>query len=257
MTTDFFSWPDIRDLLARSLPQRQALRDLYARLPVTRCRRHTRCCSLLPETSLPEALAALAGLRQFPPDRCRNCLKRLVRYFLVNPLEITSCPFLEGADCLIYEDRFFGCRAYGLWSPEEYRRRAEAGRQAKKNLGEQWLRLGVRLPAAVIDFQVPYCRETEPTEENAVNDQGLIDVEEAIEEISEQIHPESGYFRDRYFSDPSFLVAGLFLGVPEALRLKFTLVREGLRTGNRQPLEEALRDLELTGDPLIPPFSSE
>jgi Fe-S-cluster containining protein len=198
--------------------------------------------------SLPEALMALDGIRQFPLDRRSSVLKKSIRYFLINPLEITSCPFLEGSDCLIYDDRFFGCRAYGLWSPEEYRRRTEADRSAKRNMGEHWLRLGIRLPAAVVDFQLPYCREVLPTEAGLISDRLLREAEEEIEQISAQLHPWSGRFRDRYFSDWSFLIAGLIFGIPEAVRLKFNLVKEGLQTGNRPRLEDAMRGLDLRGD---------
>jgi hypothetical protein len=198
--------------------------------------------------SLPEALIALDGIRQFPLDRRLSVLKKSVRYFFINPLEITSCPFLESSDCLIYPDRFFGCRAYGLWSPEEYRRRSEADRPAKRNMGEQWLRLGIRLPAAVIDFQVPYCRQVLPAEPGPISDRSLKEVEEGIEQISGQLHPWSGRFRDRYFSDWSFLIAGLIFGIPEAVRLKFSLVKEGLQTGSRLRLEEVVSGLDLRGD---------
>jgi Fe-S-cluster containining protein len=246
----FFSWPEIRELLARSRPQRQALQEVYARLPATRCRRRVRCCSLLPEASLAEVLAALAGIQEFPTDRRLSLLQKALRYFLTNPLEITSCPFLEGRDCLIYESRFFGCRAYGLWSPEEYARRAEANRQAKRNLGDQWLRLGLRLPAAVIDFRVPYCREVEMIDPGPREDRGLLALEVAIEEIAERLGPASDRFRNLYCSDLSFLLTGLLLSIPEAVRLKFAVVREGIETGGRQKLEEALRRLELLDDPL-------
>jgi len=245
---DFFSWPDIRELIARFTPRRQSLLALYHRLPATRCRRRTRCCSLLPEMSLPEALIALDGICQFPPDRRLSVLKKSLRYFLINPLEITSCPLLEGSDCLIYTDRFFGCRAYGLWSPEEYQRRTEADRAAKRNMGEQWLRLGIRLPAAVIDFQVPYCRQVLPAESGPISDRLLTEAEEGIEQISGQLHPWSGRFRDLYFSDWSFLIAGLIFGIPEAVRLKFRMVKEGLQTGSRLRLEEVVSGLDLRGD---------
>jgi hypothetical protein len=245
---EFLSWPDIRNLIVRFTPRRQPLLALYNQLPTTRCRRRTRCCSLLPEMSLPEALNALNSIRRFPPDRSLSLLKQTVRYFLINPLEITSCPFLKGWDCLIYEDRFFGCRAYGLWSPKEYQRRAEANQRAKRNMGEQWLRLGIRLTAEVINFQVPYCQEVFPAEPGLVCDPALTEVEEGIEQISEQLHPWSGRFRDLYFSDLSFLVAGLIFGIPEAVRLKFILVKEGLQTGSRRRLDEVVRGLDLRRD---------
>jgi Fe-S-cluster containining protein len=250
MSPDFFSWPEIQNLLARPFPQQQALQDLYARLPATRCRRRARCCALLPEMSWLEALAALDTLRRFSPDRRKHLLGKVLRYFLTNPLEISTCPFLEGAECLIYENRFFGCRAYGLWSPEEYRRRAEANQRAKRNLGEQWLRLGVRLPGAVLDFQVPYCRSLELTSGPSVDDRGLVALEAELENLIDPRDPGAGRFRDLYFSDLSFLLAGLRWGVPQALRLKFTVVRDGLRGGTPPGRDQAWRGLERE-DPFV------
>jgi hypothetical protein len=248
MNPSFFNWTDIRDLLARSLPQRLALQHLYARLPATRCRRQAHCCAMLPEMSLTEALTALDRMQRFPPDQRGYVLKKMVRYFLINPLEITACPFLEGADCLIYEDRFFGCRAYGLWSPEEYARRAGANRQAKSQMREQWLRLGVRLPAAVVDFQVPYCSQVVTAGAEAVTDTSLLETEEEVERLSEPLDPGHQRFRDLYFTDLSFLLAGLILGTPEALRLKFTLVKEGLPIGRPDRLDEVILNLEGRAD---------
>lgn len=248
LTPDFFPGPELKALIDRSAPQRQLLADLYGRLPATRCLRRTRCCSLLPEISLIEALAVLEGLRLFPPEQRLPLLRKLVRYFFINPVEITSCPFLEGTDCLIYAERFFGCRAYGLWSWEEYQGRAGSAQQAKQHLSARWLNLGVRLPAGVVDFQIPYCREVRPTDQRPISDRHLLEAEEEIEKISEQINPGHRGFRDLYFSDLSFLITGLMVGIPEALRLKFTLVKEGLLTGTTQALDTAVRNLDLPGD---------
>jgi hypothetical protein len=44
------------------------------------------------------------------------------------------------------------------------------------------------------------------------------------------------------------LIAGLIFGIPEAVRLKFSLVKEGLQTGSRHRLEEVVRSLDLHGD---------
>ena len=115
-------------------------------------------------------------------------------------------------------------------------------------MGEQWLRLGIRLPAAVTDFQLPYCRQVLPAESGLISDRLLREAEEGIEQISEELHPWSGRFRDRYFSDWSFLIAGLIFGIPEAVRLKFSLVKEGLQTGSRHRLEEVVNSLDPRGD---------
>ena len=87
-----------------------------------------------------------------------------------------------------------------------------------------------------------------PAEAGLISDPLLREAEEKIEQISGQLHPWSGRFRDRYFSDWSFLIAGLIFGIPEAVRLKFNLVKEGLQTGSRQRLEDVVSGLDLRGD---------
>ena len=152
-----FSREVIRALLAGSAAQRLALKETYAQLPSTRCRRRTHCCSLLPEMSLLEALTAVQLLLDMVPEQKLQVSKRLLHYFFLNPVEILSCPFLEGNDCLVYQQRFFGCRAYGLWSRKYYQKQAKLSQQAKRIGQQQWQRLGVALPQEVVDFRLNYC----------------------------------------------------------------------------------------------------
>jgi Fe-S-cluster containining protein len=109
-----FSQQVIKELLAGSAKQRLALRDAYGKLPGTRCRRRTDCCSLLPEMSLQEALSAIQLLMNMTPGKRQQLSEGLIHCFFLNPVKILMCPFLHGKDCSIYEDRFLGCRAY-LW----------------------------------------------------------------------------------------------------------------------------------------------
>lgn len=141
-----FSQHDIKKLLQNSVHLLQELKEPYELLPSTRCRRKTRCCSMLPEMSLVEALAVIKRLLDMPSAMRRQFVQNIVSYFFLNPVEITLCPFLEGQDCLIYEDRFFGCRAYGLWSQEYYEKLTAGVRGAKIHLREQWKDLGLSLP---------------------------------------------------------------------------------------------------------------
>ncbi len=127
--------PDLKELIFNSQGQRQGLKNLYSQLPDTSCQRRALCCSLLPELSLLEALEALDQLRKFPPARRRELTQKIIRYFFINPAEITGCPFLEDRDCLIYPSRFFGCRAYGLWSKGHYRQIAHQARLTKEKCG--------------------------------------------------------------------------------------------------------------------------
>jgi hypothetical protein len=54
--------------------------------------------------TLLEALGATRNLAAMPPARRMALTRGLVRYFLMNSVEISPCPFLRGADCLIYQD---------------------------------------------------------------------------------------------------------------------------------------------------------
>ena len=239
-----FSREVIRELLAGSTEQRLALKETYAQLPSTRCRRRTHCCSLLPEMSLVEALTAVQLLVYMVPGQRHQLSSRMIHYFFLNPVEILMCPFLENQECLIYQDRFLGCRAYGLWSKGNYQQQAEHSRQAKRLSQEQWQRLGVSLPQAVVDFHLPYCPYVEVEVEVPVDDDHLLHTSDTIEAISGQLAPWHDSFRQGYFSDLSFLLVSNVLSSQKAIQLKFEIVRDFLRTGNNERVDEIVGKLD-------------
>ncbi|MDI6889469.1 MAG: hypothetical protein QMC83_00800 [Thermodesulfovibrionales bacterium] len=238
-----FSLHVIKELLQISVPQRRELERTYALIPATRCQRRTHCCSMLPEMTLVEALAAIQRLVNMDPHMRILLIKRTVSYFFLNPVEITSCPFLDNRDCLIYRDRFFGCRAYGLWSQEYYEKLTASNRQAKKYIQKQWENLGVFLPQAVIDFQVPYCLNVETESHALISDEMLLNISDTIEKLSEHFSQWHQSFRQMYFSDLSFLLASLVLGFTESVRMKFDVVSNIVNTGNRARLDRAIGEL--------------
>ena len=237
-----FSREVIRELLAGSALQRLALKEAYAQLPSTRCRRRIHCCSLLPEMSLMEALTAVQILVDMVPEQRLQVSKQLLRYFFLNPVEILSCPFLEGNDCLIYLERFFGCRAYGLWSRKYYQKQAKLSQQAKRIGQHQWKRMGVALPQEVVDFHVNYCPHVEVEGDLSVNDELLVQTSDSIDSISSQLVPWHDQFRQEYFSDLSFLLASILLGLQQAIQLKFEIVRDYLANGNQDRLVKIIED---------------
>jgi len=239
-----FSSEVIRALLERSTEQRSALKEAYAQLPGTRCRRRTHCCSLLPEMNLLEALSAVQQLLEMKPEQRLWIGKRLIRYFFLNPVEILSCPFLEGQNCLIYRNRFFGCRAYGLWTKEHYRKKAEQSRQAKTLSQRQWERLGVSLPQEVVDFHLDYCPHVELDGGALVRDEFLLQTSDRIEAISGQLVPWHDKFHQEYFSDLSFLLVSISLGLHRAVQLKFEIVRHILSTGNKERVDRIVDKLD-------------
>jgi Fe-S-cluster containining protein len=230
-------------LLQTSDRQFQELKEVYALLPDTRCQRKTHCCSLLPEITLVEALLAIRRLVEMATAVRNPLIQKIIGYFFLNPVEITSCPFLEGQECTVYPDRFFGCRSYGLWSHAHYETLASRDRKAKKHLQEQWKNMGVSLPKKVVDFHVPYCRCVETNGPAVIDDKTLLRAQQAIEAISARFSSWHQSFGQRYFSDLSFLLSALIFGYTKAVQLKFTLVRDMAHTKNRTKLNKIIREL--------------
>ena len=240
----------LRELAQTSATLRQELKMVYDRLPDTRCLRQGRCCLLLPEMTFLEALQVISAMRSWPPSNRINIMRKMVRYFFGNATEITSCPFLQGSDCLIYPDRFFGCRAYGLWSKDYYQDLADKNRQGKLFLQQQWENLGIPLPEKVVTFEVPYCFQVETAPPVKITDGYLSAASDRIEKLSQDLGPRDREFRETYYSDLSFFLAGLQFGSQEAVRLKFFITRDKIQKGDQNLLDQTLRRL-------VDPFSEE
>lgn len=238
-----FSPHIIRELLQTSDHQLKELKETYALLPETRCRRKAHCCSMLPEMTLVEALPVIRCLVEMAAPTRNRLIKKIIEYFFLNPVEITSCPFLEGQECRVYPDRFFGCRSYGLWSRARYEALAARDRKAKKHLQEQWKRLGVCLPKKVVDFQVSYCLCVETNGPAVIDDKTLLQASDTIEAISAHFSSRHQWFARRYFSDLSFLLSALMFGYTEAVQMKFTLVHDMVHNKNRTELDKIIQEL--------------
>ncbi len=238
-----FTKHDVRELLHKSLPQRKELEKIYTLLPKTRCSRRALCCSLLPEMSFLEALSALEQLISMKSKRRLHISKKIMRYFFTNPVEINLCPFLDGNDCLIYQDRFFGCRAYGLWSKRYYEKLSEGSRYTKNKIREIWGKMGVLLPQSVTEFQVPYCQHLERQDNMPMDDEMLMQIGRRIEELSEKFSQWHHLFNQMYFSDLSFFLASLFYGTSETVQLKFDIVSDIVKKGNRGRLDELIEHI--------------
>jgi Fe-S-cluster containining protein len=194
--------------------------------------------------NLLEALSAVQQLLEMKPKERLWMNRRLIRYFFLNPVEILLCPFLEGDSCLIYHERFFGCRAYGLWTEEHYRKKAEQSRKAKTLSQRHWQRLGVSLPQEVVDFHLDYCPYVELQGGASVEDELLLQTSDRIEAISGELVPWHDRFQQEYFSDLSFLLASISLGLQKAVQLKFEIVRHILTTGNKEKVERIVDKLD-------------
>ena len=231
----------LKEIIEKSAPQLRELRAIYDLLPLTTCQRQGRCCSLLPEMTFLEALAAFKVMMSWSPVDRIKVLRKMAQYFFCNAAEIQACPFLSGKDCLIYEDRFFGCRAYGLWSRNYYQDLADQNREGKRLLQQQWASLGIALPGEVLSFEVPYCSHVEIDQRSRITDEILTEAAERMENLSGELSPWDHDFKEKYFSDLGFFLTGLQFGTQEAVRLKFFITRDLIQKRDSTRLEEALR----------------
>jgi hypothetical protein len=215
----------------------------YSRLPSTTCARKTDCCALLPQMTLAEACRLAARIREWPDEERRDVVVRLVEYFYLNAVRIVGCPFLGEASCLAYPGRPFGCRAYGLWSSESYRRQSRTAAEGKKAVNKAWAGLGVELPRMVLEHHPPYCREVRVEAGRKITDDELDAVNRKISELDRSLEPASNEFGRKFGSDLSFVYAAELSGFEAALKNKVAVVREYLELGRSPSLDYLLDKL--------------
>ncbi len=245
MLKSMILFADIKRLLRDSESSLGKLEEIYSFIPPTRCERMTHCCSLLPEATLIESLLVFRWITAAPVEIQTKILQKAIYYFFMNPVEIVRCPFLEDKDCLIYNQRFFGCRAYGLWSREYYETLSNKSRYVKDFVRRQWEKLGILLPSVVMDFYVPYCSNVKTIDsKNKIDDQTLWRVSDSINALSQHFGHWHDAFTQVYFSDFSFLLASMIYGISESIRLKFDIVSEIVKTGNKQKIDKALSEIK-------------
>ena len=73
-----------------------------------------------------------------------------------------------------------------------------------------------------------------------MDDEFFLQIFERIEAISEQLLPWHEEFQQKYFSDLSFLLASISLGLPRAVQLKFEVVRHLLHTGGKENVDQIM-----------------
>jgi Fe-S-cluster containining protein len=234
---------DLAPLLAKENEWRPELTGLYDRVPATTCQRKTDCCANMPEIAAIEFLNMYRVLRDLPEEERERRLNRTIIYFFSNASYIQPCPWLEGKDCLIYDQRPFSCRAYGLWSEERYQAQVEASREAKQNLAEAWKKLGVKLPHEVLSFTLPYCRDVQ-TVGGTIDDAGLNDVRADIEDLGHRVFDPEGRWPAVYYHDFSFALAAQVLGYQRSLQQKVLITREMIKLDDSPNLRLLLNDVE-------------
>jgi hypothetical protein len=220
---------------------RISLQDIYSALPATKCARAGACCGLLPPVQPVEMLAWLGELCQGDVDTACDMAKGLMHHFLLNAARRLPCPWAREDSCARYEGRFFGCRAYGLWSAGAYEPRRKLSLQAAQQVQQAWKSMGVNLAAAVCAPPPPYCNRVEPVSGPAIDDAGLDSLESELASLGND-QTWHGLL-SQCGGDLSYLVAGLALGWNECLQAKVAVTR-ALLAGDDQQAETQLRQAE-------------
>ena len=239
----------LKTALPRSKKLFKKLDRIREAIPPVTCERRNSCCALLPGMTLLEAcriISHLCGPKRL--DLEENIVK-ILEYFSFNPVKIMGCPFHSSDGCEIYRIRPFGCRAYGLWSPDAYRNMSESSFAAQKQTAAAWQSIGVSLPEEVVNHRPPYCEKVQIINRDLINDASLQRINREIIELDQKLTPESEIFRDSYYADLSFFIAACSWGYSEAPRLKAVIVKEFLETGGREAFESMKEKTLNQGDP--------
>ena len=236
---------DIKDLhtaLQTAKPFFTELQAHYENLPATgcHCEKPGVCCAYLPQMTLIEALQWFDIIRHLPDQERVESIRRFMRFYLTNPVHHSGCPFLNQGICGIYKYRTYACRAYGLWSRRIGDSRTENSRRERSGLLEQWQRLGLELPAEMVEFEIDYCDRVECIRQPAVSDDKLIEILEKIYILDQNFPSFQKTFEEAFHSDFSLLMASMVLGFRKALLVKFAVIKEIVQQGSSKRLEDML-----------------
>lgn len=242
INSNFLSVNHIYSLVQKADDEIKHLYRLYDKIPPVECKRSALCCSLLPDMTLLEALSAIKTLREMPFEKRKKITESIIRYFFLNPVKLTGCPFLSENECLIYENRFLGCRAYGVWTPSHYEKISFESKKSRKNLKDQWKKAGVNLPREILEFQVPYCKNVKILKKKKGGfDKSLKKIAREVSEMSNMTDPSlHAGFHQKFFSDLSFLTTAMILGQKRSVELKFQFVKECVEKNSFKKLDELL-----------------
>lgn len=225
---------DIEAALHRAEPLLTEIQNLYNQLPDTRCECQTpgQCCVFIPEMTWLEALQWIAEIRRRPRIERVALIRKLVEFYLTNPVRPSHCPFLTNGSCGTYHQRTFACRAYGIWSHKTGRRKTKENRKAKIELLEAWKKFGVELPPEAITAEMDYCDQVEVCAARQPSDDKIFAVLEKVYRLDLDLADSRGRFERIYHSDFSFLMASLVLGSRKAVLGKFAVIKEIVQKGS-------------------------
>lgn len=219
------------------------LKRLYERIPATTCDRRARCCALIPEVSYVEFLYMLRALGRLHQDVRTEIVEKTIKYFFLNAVRIDSCPFLHHNICLIYEDRPYTCRAYGLWSKTRYETLVAKNKKAKESVRAAWETLGIKLPADVVAYRPAYCDHVTVSPGDPITDAGLDLIQTEILSLEGGLEQGTRRFTQVFFSDPSFLLTSTTIEYRSCLIEKVTVVREYLSNKRSSRLKQLIEGI--------------
>lgn len=219
------------------------LESVYKKMPNTLCVRRGECCGLLPPAAPAELLGFLLRLPKLSAGARVATVTRLVHHFIRNAANRLKCPWAKRDSCADYANRFFACRAYGLWSPEAYDQRRQTAHAAQEQVKDAWAGLGIELPEEVLAPGPDYCGSVRPVSGAPLDDKALLDLEADLAALTQDLDGIDELAA--HGNDLSHLMAALVLGTSECLRQKMGYTRATLE-GDEHQAQRVLKYTRLT-----------
>lgn len=134
------------------------LNNLYHAIPEGECGGCADCCMESVETHWIEFLQVYHYL-QDRPELLKQILPRLIRFYLLEGVEKSHCPFqLDDRRCAIYPVRPTPCRLFGQWNEEDYEENYQLTQEGNLGVANHYQEYyQIQLPEAVIEHKVPFC----------------------------------------------------------------------------------------------------
>lgn len=139
-----------------------ALGTLYSTLKSGRCAGCTQCCAESVNAFYIEFLAIWKRMQQDEVLTAR-LMPRILRYYMLEMVERSSCPFLDDdGRCAVYDQRPLVCRQFGHWSRKDFARNIEAVLKANREAADYYRdTYGMILPETVVSRALEYCEDFE------------------------------------------------------------------------------------------------
>lgn len=225
---------------ARRLRLFEALRGIYDTFPETQCENCARCCFESPGLFFVECLHLVEGLAAAPaPARAALLRRALGELFFAWVDADRRCVFLESSRCSLYGGRPLACRLFGLVAPRDREQAEVEARFAARQEAGLLLRLGIRVPEAVVERSLASCDRVRDRQGRPV--QVAADAIAArVARLDEKLLPRAVVLQEFCFRSLPDRLGAAALGDETVDAMRLQLLRRAQRGENIEDLLDAV-----------------